>query len=671
MEKMHILHKINDLRNELSEHNHRYYVLDKPIISDRDFDMKMRELAALEDQYPEFRDRNSPTQRVGGEIVKSFPTFIHEYRMYSLENAYGKQEVLDWEKRLLKTLKSPPSYVCELKYDGVSISLIYKNGQLHRAITRGDGQQGDEITSNVRTIRSIPLKLHGGFPSEFEARGEIILPLKGFEDINKKRMEKGEVPYANPRNTASGTLKLQESTEVAKRPLDCLIYEIKGKNLSFTTQYQALEKARTWGFKVPFSGKLCKSMPEVFDFIDRWEKERHQLPYETDGVVIKVNSYHQQVLLDHTSKSPRWAIAYKFESERAYTELIDVGFQIGRTGAVTPVAHLKPVWLEGTIVKKASLHNDDIIQKLDLHYGDYVFIEKGGEIIPKIVAVATEKRANQNKTIKYPKECPCCGTALIRNLKEAAHYCPNQEGCSAQIVGKIEHFVSRKAMNIESLGAETIQLFYKAGLLKNAADLYKLTYEQIVPLERMAEKSAQNILQGIKNSKNVPFERMLYALGIRHLGQTLSRKLAFHFKSLKAIKEATCEELTRTRDVGEKIAKSLQLYFSKPQHIELIQALEEAGLNFEIGDQKITQGNKLISGKSFLFTGKLSYFTRESAEQMVLNQNGTVLKGVSKKLDYLIVGENAGSKLQKAKTLENVQIWTEKQFIEACKRSTR
>ncbi|WP_103327220.1 NAD-dependent DNA ligase LigA [Bacteroidetes bacterium endosymbiont of Geopemphigus sp.] len=664
MDERYILDKINTLCKELSDHNYRYYVLDQPVISDKAFDIKMRELADLEDQYPQFKDPSSPTQRVGGGLVKIFPTFTHSRRMYSLENAYSRQDLMEWEKRVLKKLENVPSYVCELKYDGVSISLFYREGRLHRAVTRGDGYQGDEVTSNVRTIRSVPLELRGEFPDEFEARGEIILPLKGFEAMNQRRLKKGEDLYANPRNTTSGTLKLQDSAEVAKRPLDCLVYEIKGEDLLFSTQHQALEKAREWGFKVPHEGKLCKNITEVFDFIDRWEKKRQQLPYETDGVVIKIDAYEQQALLGYTAKSPRWAIAYKFQTECVCTELLDVSFQLGRTGVVTPVAHLKPVKLGGTVVKRASLHNADIIQKLDVHYGDCVFIEKGGEIIPKIVAVAIDKRPKEARVVKYPNECPACGASLIRNQGKTARYCFNEEGCPPQIIGKIEHFVSRKAMNIENLGEETLALFYKAGLLKNIADLYELTDYQILTIDRIAEKSAQNILQGIKQSKSRSFERVLYALGIRHIGENLARKLAYHFTSIDAIQNATYEEMIALRDVGSKIAESVQFYFSKTRHLELIKRLREAGLNFQIKNSEFSENKGLLSQKTFLFTGKLSCLTRKEAEQTVLSQGGTILKGVSKKLDYLVVGENAGSKLQKARLLENIEIWTESKFLE-------
>ena len=583
MNKRSILSRIIFLRKELSEHNHKYYVLDQPIISDSTFDSKMRELSSLEDQYPQFKDENSPTQRVGGEVIKNFPTFIHQYRMYSLENAYNRQELMKWEKRILKKIENYPLYVCELKYDGVSISLFYKEGKFYRAVTRGDGYQGDEVTTNVRTIRSIPLKLQGEFPDELEVRGEIVFPLNRFEEMNRKRLEQGESLYSNPRNTASGALKLQDSSEVSKKPLDCLIYEIKGKDILCSTQYQTLERARGWGFKVPILvGQLCKNINEVFIFIDSWEKKRHQFPYKTDGVVVKVNSYEHQYLLGYTSKFPRWAIAYKFQSERICTKLIDVDFQLGRTGVVTPVAHLKPVELGGTIIKRVSLHNEDIIRKLDLHYGDSIFIEKGGEIIPKVIGVITEIRSKEARTVEYPKECPACGVSLIRNYRESAYYCLNEDACPTQIIGKIEHFVSRKAMNIENLGTKTLRLFYESDLLKDVADLYKLTYHKILSLDRMAEKSTKNILQGIEQSKNRSFDRVLYALGIRHIGETMARRLTYYFLNIEAIRNANYQKITALRDVGSKIAESLELYFSKTQHIDLIKRLKEIGLNFEI-----------------------------------------------------------------------------------------
>src|SRR5690554_677521 len=513
------------LREELSEHNYRYYVLDEPSISDFEFDQKLKRLQQLENQYPEYFDENSPTQRVGGGITKNFETVVHENRMYSLENSYSKEELLEWEKRVQKNLGNVPlQFVCELKYDGASISLTYENGQLKRAVTRGDGFQGDDVTNNVKTIRSVPLKLKGDYPPKFHIRGEIILPFSGFQKMNEELIARGETPYSNPRNTASGSLKLQDSSAVAQRPLACFLYNIVGADEHFKTQFNALQSARAYGFKVPEQSKLLNNMDEVFDYIDYWNTARHDLPYETDGVVIKVNDLYQQEELGYTAKNPRWAIAYKFKAEQAVTTLNSIDYQVGRTGAITPVANLEPVELAGTIVKRASLHNADQIEKLDVRVGDHVMVEKGGEIIPKIVGVDTENRPEDSQPVSYILVCPECGTSLVRTEGEAQHYCPNFYGCPPQIIGRIQHYISRKAMDVEGLGSETVALLYNAGLVKDYADLYELKKEQIIPLDRMAEKSAENLINGIEKSKEIPFERVLYALGIRYVGETVAKK---------------------------------------------------------------------------------------------------------------------------------------------------
>ena len=541
--------QINQLREELRIHNHNYYVLDNATISDFDFDIKLKQLQDLEETHPEFYDANSPTLRVGGGITKNFKTIQHDFNMYSLSNSYSKSDLEDWEKRNRKIIDGDISYVCELKYDGASISLTYENGLLLRAVTRGDGTQGDEVTTNIKTINSVPLKLKVDFPDRFDIRGEIILPLDGFNNMNKQRLLAGDEPYRNPRNTASGSLKLQDSSEVAKRPLDCLLYHMVGHKLPVKTQYESLEFARKLGFKVPNTSKLVTSISEVLEFVKYWDLHRHQLPYEIDGVVIKVNSLFQQEELGYTSKAPRWAIAYKFKAERVATLLNDITYQVGRTGAITPVANLKPVELAGTIVKRASLHNADQIEKLDIRLGDTVFVEKGGEIIPKIVEVAPEKRSSDSLKTNYITNCPECNSLLIRNEGDAKHFCPNIDGCPPQIAGRIQHYISRKAMNMDGLGSETVALLVENGLINNYADLYGLTVNQILPLERMAEKSAFNLIAGVEASKKIAFERVLFALGIRYVGETVAKKLAKHYKTVEALAIASEEELMNVDEI--------------------------------------------------------------------------------------------------------------------------
>jgi len=660
---MNIQEKIQALREELNQHNYNYYILDNPTISDFEFDQKLKELQDFENQHPEFFDENSPTQRVGGTITKNFPTIVHEYRMYSLDNSYSIEDLQDWERRIEKSLNEKVEFVCELKYDGASISILYENGKLKQAVTRGDGFQGDEITQNVKTIRSVPLKLKGNYPEKFYIRGEIILPHKEFNRINSERAEQSLELYANPRNTASGSLKLQDSSEVARRKLDCYLYTIIGNNLPFDSQWSMLQSAETYGFKIPKTAKLCSSLEEVLQFIGFWENERKLLPFEIDGIVVKVNSFTQQQELGFTAKSPRWAMAYKFKAEKAETELLSISYQVGRTGAITPVANLKPVSLAGTIVKRASLHNEDIINKLDVRIGDMVYVEKGGEIIPKIVEVNFDVRQPETQKIEFIKTCPECGTPLVRNEGEAQHFCPNEDGCKPQIIGRMEHFVSRKAMDMASIGGETAELFYENGLVKDVADFYSLKKEDILPLERMAEKSAQNIMDAIEESKKIPFDKVLYAIGIRHVGETVAKKLAKRFHSIDNLMNASMEELENVEDIGGKIAISIREYFGKEKNQILIQRLKNAGVQMEVGENEKPLSN-LLEGKTFLFTGTLIQFTREEAQKLVEQNGGKNISAVSKNLNYLVAGEKAGSKLTKAQTLGTVQILTEDEFLE-------
>ncbi|MFK8269568.1 NAD-dependent DNA ligase LigA [Capnocytophaga stomatis] len=644
--------KIEQLRTELNQHNYNYYILDNPTISDYEFDLKLKELQDLERNHPEFYDENSPTVRVGGTITKNFKTIVHEFRMYSLDNSYSKEDLEDWEKRVIKAIGTDKiAFTCELKYDGASVSLHYENGKLVQATTRGDGFQGDEITANVRTIRSVPLQLQGDYPEKFHIRGEIILPKKGFEQMNKERVEAGEDPYMNPRNTASGSLKLQDTAEVAKRPLDCLLYSLIG-NTGISTQYEGLQKAREWGFKVPKESKLCHSTQEVMDFVNYWDEHRHDLPYEIDGVVVKVNDIQQQEELGYTSKSPRWAIAYKFKAEQVDTILESISYQVGRTGAITPVANLKPVLLAGTIVKRASLHNADQIAKLDVRVGDSVYVEKGGEIIPKIVGVNLEKRPeNSNPTI-YISNCPECGTDLIRNEGEAQHYCPNTNTCPPQITGKIQHFISRKAMDIEGLGGETVELLFREGLIKNYADLYEITVPQLLPLERMAEKSAENMVKGIEKSKEIPFERVLFALGIRYVGETVAKKLARHYKSIENLQKATLEELTEVDEIGNRIAESVISFFNNTQNQLLIERLKHHGLQFSLSEENMQNQTDKLKGLTIVVSGVFQIFSRDELKNLIEQNGGKVGSSISSKTSYIIVGDNMGpSKKEKAEKL--------------------
>ncbi|WP_426063258.1 NAD-dependent DNA ligase LigA [Flavobacterium sp. DSP2-3-1] len=661
---MDIQNTIQKLREELNLHNYNYYVLDKPIISDYEFDFKLKQLQELESQYPEYFDESSPSQRVGGTITKNFQTVTHEYRMYSLDNSYSKEELIEWEKRVQKVLGDVPlAYTCELKYDGASISITYENGILKRAVTRGDGFQGDDVTNNIKTIKSIPLKLKGNFPSKFDIRGEIILPFAGFEKMNQELIEIGETPYSNPRNTASGSLKLQDSAEVAKRPLDCLLYFLIGNNLPFKSQFEGLGMARQWGFKAPKEAKLAHNLDEVFQFIDYWDTHRHNLPYETDGVVVKVNSFHYQDELGFTAKSPRWAIAYKFKSEQVSTKLNSISYQVGRTGSITPVANLNLVQLAGTIVKRASLHNADQIEKLDIRVGDTVFVEKGGEIIPKIIAVDLTKRLDTSETTKYITHCPECNAELVRSEGEANHYCPNFYGCPPQIIGRIQHFISRKAMDIEGLGGETVTLLFNNGLVHNYADLYELTVEQIRPLERMAQKSAENLVNGVANSKNIPFERVLFALGIRFVGETVAKKLAKHYKSIDALRQATLMDLILVDEIGERIAQSVLDFFDNQENSIIIERLKKYGIQFEIIEKVNPNATEKLSGKTFVVSGVFEKFSRDDLKKAIEDNGGKVGSSISAKTDYVIAGDNMGpAKLDKANKL-NVSIISEDDFI--------
>jgi len=660
--------KIKSLRVELNEHNYNYYVLDNPTISDYEFDLKLKELEKLETEHPQFFDSNSPTQRVGGEVTKKFDTVVHKNRMYSLDNSYSKDDLLDWEKRIKKMLGvDEVSYTCELKYDGASINLFYENGTLVSAVTRGDGFQGDEVTTNIKTIRSIPLVLKKPFVESFEIRGEIILPFEGFNKMNEERIDIGEEPYRNPRNTASGSLKLQDSAEVAKRPLDCLLYHIVTNNSPVKTHFETLEKAREIGFKVPKTLKLCTTINEVFSFIEKWDTERFNLPYETDGVVVKVNSLVQQEELGYTAKAPRWAIAYKFKTAQESSVLKEITYQVGRTGAITPVANLEPVQLAGTIVKRASLHNADQIEKLDIRVGDTVFVEKGGEIIPKIVGVDLSKRPSNSEPTKYITHCPDCDTNLIRKEGDAKHYCPNEYGCPTQITGRIQHFISRKAMDIDGIGAETIELLFKEGLINNYADLYDLKVEQIIPLERMAEKSAQNMIIGIENSKQIPFEKVLFALGIRFVGETVAKKLAKHFKSIDNLMNASFEELIAVDEIGERIAQSVIDFSKNLLNIQLVERLKSYGVQLELSAESLANTTTILEGKTFVVSGVFTIFNRNDLKKSIEDNGGKVATSISKKTDYVIAGENMGpSKKTKAENL-NIPVITESDYLNMLK----
>jgi len=660
---MNIEEQINLLRQELHEHNHNYYVLDNPTISDYDFDIKLKELQNLEAKYPEFFDADSPSLRVGGAITKNFETVTHTYRMYSLDNSYSKEDLEEWEKRIEKQIDGVVEFTCELKYDGASVSLIYENGSLLRAVTRGDGFKGDDITTNVRTIKSVPLKLKGDFPPLFEIRGEIILPFDGFNKMNEERAEAGEELYRNPRNTAAGSLKLQDSSEVAKRPLDCLLYGINGERLNISSQFENLENARRWGFKVPNVAKIAKSLDDVLDFINYWDIHRHKLPYETDGVVIKVNNLQQQEELGYTAKSPRWAMAYKFKAAQVSTILNEITYQVGRTGAITPVANLEPVELAGTTVKRASLHNADQIAKLDIREGDTVFVEKGGEIIPKIIGVDVSKRPLNSQPTKYRTTCPECNTLLVRKEGEAQHYCSNTENCPPQIIGRIEHFISRKAMDIEGLGGETVALLVNNGMIKNYSDLFDLTAAQLIPLERMAEKSAENLVMGVKASREIPFERVLFGLGIRYVGETVAKKLAKHYKSVDAIAIATQEELITVDEIGERIAESVVAFFKSEDNRRNIEKLRLHGVQLELSLEKLANQTNRLENNTFVVSGVFTSISREELKKLIEDNSGKVATAISAKTSFVVAGENMGpSKRTKAEEL-GVPIISEEDFL--------
>ncbi len=646
--------EIKELTELLNQYNYQYYVLHKSLVSDYEFDQLLKKLQQLEASYPHFAQADSPTQRVGGAITKDFASVQHQYPMLSLGNTYDEQELRDFDARVNKGLEGEAyEYFCELKFDGVSISLIYEDGNLVRAVTRGDGQQGDDVTNNVRTIKTIPLKVsHADLPPKFEVRGEIFMPKKVFEQLNREREDIGEEKYANARNTASGTVKMQDSAEVAKRKLDCFVYYLLGENLPYATHAESIQALMNWKFNVSPTFKACRNIDEVLDYIHSWDKKRHDLPLETDGVVIKVNSISQQQLLGYTAKSPRWATSFKYKAESVSTRLNNITYQVGRTGAITPVAELEPVFLAGTTVKRASLHNANEIERLGLCEGDYVFVEKGGEIIPKVTGVDVSKRKDNVKQIQYITHCPECGTELQREPGEAQHYCPNYNGCAPQITGKIEHFIQRKAMNIESLGEQTIKQLYERGFVKSAADLFVLTKEQLLTLEKTKEKTATNILSGIAASKDTPFESVLFAIGIRHVGKTVAEKLAWHFQSIENISKANKEELLKAPDVGEKIAESVIQFFKDDKNKLEIQRLRDAGLVMETKQTSYEASSNLLGGKSFLISGLFKHYEREQLQELIQQNGGRIVSSVSGKLDYLVAGENMGpSKKEKAEKL--------------------
>ena len=642
------------LREELHQHNYNYYVLNAPVISDKEFDDKMRLLQDLEKLHPEMSDPNSPTMRVGSDLSKDFKQVYHQYPMLSLGNTYSESEVTDFYNRVRELLGNEDFEICcELKFDGTSISLVYEDGKLLQAVTRGDGEKGDDVTDNVKTIRSIPLVLHGDYPQRFEIRGEILMPWVVFEDLNREREAREEPLFANPRNAASGTLKLQNSSIVASRKLDAYLYYLLGEQVPCDGHYENMQKAASWGFKISEHMRKVKTLQEVFNFINYWDSERKNLPVATDGIVLKVNSLRQQRHLGFTAKSPRWAIAYKFQAERALTRLNQVTFQVGRTGVITPVANLDPVQLSGTIVKRASLHNADIIEGLDLHIGDMVYVEKGGEIIPKITGVDVDSRGFLlGDKVKFISRCPECGTPLVRFEGEAAHYCPNDAGCAPQIKGKIEHFISRKAMAIDGLGPETVDMFYQIGLVHNVADLYSLRALDIRGLDRMGDKSAVRIIHGIADSKQVPFERVLFALGIRFVGETAAKKLAKAFGSIEALEAATKEQLMEVDEIGEKIAQSVVTYFDLPANIELINRLKEAGLQMEKQIEDEREFSDKLAGMSIVISGVFNHHSREEYKDMIEKHGGKNVGSISAKTSFILAGENMGpAKLEKAQKL--------------------
>jgi DNA ligase (NAD+) len=680
--------RINELTSALNEHNHRYYVLNAPTISDYEFDQLLKELEALEQAHPALADPNSPTKRVGGDITDKFEKVRHKYPMLSLSNTYNREEIIEWESRVHKGLGAGADlfsaveieYVMELKYDGLAISLTYENGKLVRGVTRGDGETGEDITANVRTIRSIPLQLRGNHPGEFEIRGEVFMPKAEFERLNAERIAKGEEPYANPRNTAAGTLKQQDSSEVAKRKLDCFLYYVYADDVTYNNHFDAISHASDWGFKTPPSSKRyiekTNSVDGIMAFIEYWDKARHDLPFEIDGVVVKVNRYAQQDELGLTAKSPRWAIAYKFKAETVSTLLHKITYQVGRTGAITPVANLEPVFLAGTTVKRASLHNADQIEKLDIREGDYVFVEKGGEIIPKVVGVDTARRPATSVPHQYIGNCPECGTPLVRSEGEALHYCPNDNGCAPQIKGKMEHFISRKAMNIEGMGSETISGLFDRGMLRTVADIYDLRAEQLLGIEftvsdefgenpkkrSMQEKSVQNLMTGIEASKQIPFERVLFALGIRFVGETVAKKLARHFKNLDAIASASFEQLIEAEEIGDKIAQSILDWFAQEDNRSIVARLRNAGLQLELSAEESTPASDALKGLTFVVSGAFQLFSRDGIKASIEANGGKVSGSISKKTSYVLAGDNMGPEKRKKAEELGVKVIDELQY---------
>jgi len=657
--------KLNQLRKELEQHNFNYYVKAEPTISDTDYDFLMKELEALEAQYPQFNDPDSPSQKVGGAVNKSFESFTHQNRMLSLGNTYNEEELKEFDARVEKGLGTDQyEYICELKFDGLSISLHYENGILDKAVTRGDGVKGDIVTDNVKTIKTLKTKLIGLVPSQLEVRGEIFMHKAAFDRLNKQRLAQAEKEYANPRNVASGTLKQQDSAEVAKRPLDIFLYQVIEKEGLFENHAQSLEAAKTWGLKVSDDSKICKTIDEVLAYIAYWDEQRHRLGYDIDGVVIKVNQFHQREELGFTAKSPRWAISYKFKTLAATTQLESVTYQVGRTGSITPVANLQPVQLLGTTVKRASLHNADEIERLDLHEHDVVFVEKGGEIIPKITGINFEKRATGSLPVKYISHCPECETKLVREEGEANHYCPNETGCPPQIIGKVQHYTHRKACDIQSLGDETIATLFHEGMVKNIADLYDLKAEQILNLERMGEKSAHNMIDGITQSKQVPFEKVLFGLGIRYVGATVAQKLAGAFKNIENLAQASLEELENVDEIGTRIAESVVAYFRIPTNMEMVQRLKIAGIQLAIDESQNQAVSEILAGKAFVISGVFNQFSRDELVQMIIANGGKKGSSITSKTDYVLAGDKMGpSKLAKAEKLE-IPIITEEAFLE-------
>lgn len=668
--------RIDELTFLLNQYNYQYYILDNPQISDFEFDMLLEELALLEKAYPDFVHVDSPTQRVGGTITKLFPTVKHQYPMLSLGNTYSQSELIDFHQRLKEFVNNEIDYVCELKYDGVAISLIYESGLLKHAITRGDGVQGDDVTANVKTIQSIPIKLKGDFPEKFEIRGEIFMPHHSFNRLNAERIQNNEEPFANPRNAASGSLKLQDSSMVAKRKLDCFLYYVLGENLPYTCHFDAVSKAKEWGFKVPKEMRLCRGMEDVWSFVEYWDVERKNLPFDIDGVVIKANSYDLQRTSGFTAKSPRWAIAYKFKAERVSTKLLSVTYQVGRTGIVTPVANLMPVALSGTVVKRASLHNADIIESLDIHHEDFVFVEKGGEIIPKIVGVDLSQRSIDAERIVFIDKCPECGSKLLRNDGEAAYYCLNESACPPQIKGKLEHFIGRKAMNIDSLGEGKVELLFEKNLVNNVADFYDLTEKQLIGLEKVIpatedkaerrvsfrEKTVENIMSALEKSKSVPFERLLFALGIKHVGETVAQKIARHYGSIDSLMSADIESLKSIGDIGEQIANSVVDFFSDLNNIVMVDRLKAAGLQMQIEVDLSDAKPNLLNGKSFVVSGVFS-ISRDEIKKMIVDYGGKIVSSVSAKTDFLLAGDKMGpEKLKKAESLK-ISIISEDDFF--------